>query len=109
MEWGGKAIFTIGKIWPSFDIPAFVVRSANGNEYVPPLTLALTPCFSWVVNDVSEGPNRFSGFLQETIKPLKRLCYRTRLGTSLKRGVIEMEYEAAALDAYVALAVTFGV
>ena len=27
-----------------------------------PLTLSLTPCFSWVVNDVSEGPNRFSGF-----------------------------------------------
>src|SRR5881392_501896 len=28
------------------------------------LALSLTPCFSWVVNDVSEGPNRFSGFLQ---------------------------------------------
>jgi hypothetical protein len=57
MEWGGEAIFTIGKIWPSFDIPAFVVCSANGNE-------SLTPCFSWVVNDVSEGAKRFSGFLQ---------------------------------------------
>jgi hypothetical protein len=36
MEWGGEAIFTIGKIWPSFDIPALVVRSANGNECVQP-------------------------------------------------------------------------
>ena len=33
MESGGEAIFTIGKIWPSFDIPIFV-RSANGNECV---------------------------------------------------------------------------
>ena len=74
MEWGGEAIFTIGKIWPSFDIPVFVVRSANGNECVQPLALSLTPCFSWVVNDVSEDPNRFSGFFAETVKPLKRLC-----------------------------------
>ena len=36
MEWSGEAIFTIDKIWPSFDIPAFVVRSANGNECVQP-------------------------------------------------------------------------
>jgi hypothetical protein len=36
MEWGGEAIFTIGKIWPLFDIPALVVRSANGNECVQP-------------------------------------------------------------------------
>jgi hypothetical protein len=62
MEWGGEAIFTIGKIWPSFDIPALVVRSAMATNVLSPLTLSLTPCFSWVVNDVSEGPNRFSGF-----------------------------------------------
>ena len=36
MESGGEAIFTIGKIWPSFDIPAFVVRGANGKECVQP-------------------------------------------------------------------------
>jgi hypothetical protein len=36
MEWAGEAIFTIGKILPSFDIPAFVDRSANGNECVQP-------------------------------------------------------------------------
>ena len=36
MEWGGEAIFMIGKIWPSFDIPVIVVRSANGNECVQP-------------------------------------------------------------------------
>jgi len=62
MEWDGEPIFTIGKIWPSFDIPAFVVRSANGTNVFSPLALSLTPCFSWVVNDVSEGPNRFSVF-----------------------------------------------
>ena len=36
MESSGEAIFTIGKIWPSFDIPAFVVRGANGKECVQP-------------------------------------------------------------------------
>ena len=35
MESGGEAIFKIGKIWPSFDIPTFV-RSANGSECVQP-------------------------------------------------------------------------
>jgi hypothetical protein len=37
MEWGGEAIFTIGEIWPSFDIPAFVVRSANRTECAQPI------------------------------------------------------------------------
>jgi hypothetical protein len=36
MEWGGEAIFMIGKSGRHFDIPAFVVRSANGNECVQP-------------------------------------------------------------------------
>jgi len=39
MEQGGEAIFTIPEIWPSFDIPAFVVRSANGNRRVQPSNL----------------------------------------------------------------------
>jgi hypothetical protein len=29
MEWGGEAIFMIEKSRPSFNIPAFVVRSAK--------------------------------------------------------------------------------
>ena len=86
MEWGGEAIFMIGKSGRHSTFRPSSFAAPMATNVFSPLALSLTPCFSWVAN----------------------LCSQTGLGTSLKRGVKEMEYKAAALDAYVALAVTFG-
>src|SRR5437660_7843462 len=63
-EWSGagKLYLRSGKSGRHSTFRPSSFAASMATNVFSPLTLSLTPCFSWVVNDVPEGPNRFSGF-----------------------------------------------
>jgi hypothetical protein len=62
MEWGGEAIFMIGNLAVIQHSGLRRSQREMAMDVLSRLTLSLTPCFSWVVNDVSEDPQPLQRF-----------------------------------------------